>query len=54
MKNINFLYWFNIVLSIVVALFGNWTQATVLLCIATVYYAAELIIKEIHKIGVKE
>ena len=48
LKTVNFQYWFNIIVCLVCCAFGNWIQATIFLGIASVFFAAELIIKEIR------
>lgn len=47
----NFLFWFNIALSLFCAYFNNFIQATVFLGIAALWYATELIIKEIRNVS---
>lgn len=45
---INFQYWFSIALSIFSAFFDLWVQATIWLGIAAVWFATEIIVKEIR------
>lgn len=48
MFTISLMYWMNITLAVVCGFMGNFIQATIFLGIASVYYAAELIVKELR------
>lgn len=45
---INVSYWFNIATAIFCLCFGNFLQGTMFLVAASVFYAAELIVKELR------
>lgn len=46
----NFLFWFNIALSLFCAAFDGYIQATVFLGIAALWHATEVILKEIRNV----
>ena len=49
MFTVSFMYWMNIAFAIFSGFMGNFIQATVFLVGASVFFAAELIVKEIRR-----